>query len=513
MPPATQHLLTNLDWTVLGVYLVVLMVSGFLLSQRPADSRDYFVGHGHMPSWAVALSVLASALSVATYLGAPAEAYAGNLTYLISNIGTVLAVLVVAWAFIPVFYRYRVVTVYELIALRFGAPASVAASWTFLIGRSIGSGVRLYFAAIPVALIMGAGDDTTVLVIAIVSMAFVATIYALVGGIASIIWTDVVQFSVMIVAVITAVILLWINLPTDTHTAWNILATPASDGTSKLTWCDLSLDLSRENTLFTALTGYFLLNLAAYGTDQDLAQRMLTCRNAVAGGRSALIAIVFNIPVVMLFMLLGLLLHLHYHPELFGGIALSEVPVPKHAFLDFILHGMPSGLAGLMLAGLFAITLTSLLSALNAMASSFMTDGYRRMTTHATEQQLLIASRWSVVGAGIVVAAMAIVCMVWHRASGLNLLGFAFNAVVLTSAGLLGIFLTAIFTGRGSWSSAIAALVMAFAVTLALQPSMVGYWAPDSLPALAWPWRMVIGTVVSFMVCCVGRRKTEGSHS
>lgn len=511
MPATTGTSLSGLDWTVLGIYLLVLVGTGFAVSRQPRDSRDYFVGHGHMPSWAVALSVLASALSVATFLGAPAEAFAGNLTYLISNLGTILAVLVVAWVFIPVFYRHRVVTVYELIAVRFGAPASVAVSVTFLAGRSLASGVRLYFAAMPVALILGAGDDATFLIAAIAGMALVATVYALVGGIASIIWTDVVQFLVMIAAVVAALVILWLGLPADGATAWQALSTAGADGGSKLTVIDWSLDWTKENTVFTALTGYLLFNCAAYGTDQDLAQRMLTCRNAVAGGRSALFAILLNLPVVILFMALGLLLHLHYHPELLGGAPLTAVPEAKFAFLDFILHGMPSGLAGLMLAGIFAITLTSLLSAINAMASSFITDCYRRAVHDRADEHYLKASRWAVVGSGAAVAAMAVLCLFWHRSSGLNLLGFAFNVVVLTSAGILGVFLTAIFTRRGSWPFAIAALASAFVVTLALQPNIVSHWGPEGWERVAWPWRMVVGTLMSFAVCCLGRRAESAS--
>jgi Na+/proline symporter len=338
-------------------------------------------------------------------------------------------------------------------------------------------------------------------------MASVATMYALAGGITSIIWTDVVQFVVMIAAVLAAVIILWCRIPADTAVIWHALSTTVVDDGSKLRLLDLSLDLTRENTLFTALSGYLLLNLAAYGTDQDLAQRMLTCRNAVAGGRSAFIAILFNLPVLILFLCLGLMLFIFYHPELVGGAALATVPEAKYAFLTFILHEMPPGLGGLMLAGLFAITLTSMLSAINAMASSFITDCYRRAVVGRDERHYLRASRWAVIGAGTAVALMAMVCITWHRSTELNLLGFAFNAVVLTATGLLGIFLAALCTRRGAGWSAIAALVAAFAVTLALQPNLAKGWAPEHWATLAWPWRMVIGTVVSFGVCCLGSRR------
>jgi Na+/proline symporter len=329
------------------------------------------------------------------------------------------------------------------------------------------------------------------------------------GGISSIIWTDVVQFLVMMAAVSAALWVLWSRLDGDTGLVWNDLTTLQADGTSKLTLCDWSLDLHRENTLFTAITGYLLLNLAAYGTDQDLAQRMLTCRNAVAGGRSALLAIAFNLPVVAMFMLIGLLLFVFYQNPTITGAFLPDgrMPAPRHAFLTFIMHEMPPGLAGLMLAGLFAIALTSLLSAINAMASSFITDCYRRGVRGREDAHYLTASRLAVVGAGAVVAGMALVCIFWHRQSGMNLLGFAFNAVVLTSSGLLGVFCCALFTRAGSWKSAIAALVAAFSITLALQPGIVEYWAPSGWKTLAWPWRMVMGTALSFAVCCLGRAR------
>jgi SSS family solute:Na+ symporter len=246
---------------------------------------------------------------------------------------------------------------------------------------------------------------------------------------------------------------------------------------------------------------------------------MLTCTNAVAGGRSAIYAIIINLPVVALFMAMGLLLWIFFQaPALMGAAAPAYQPGSLRAFLAFILHEMPPGLAGLMMAGLFAIALTSLLSAINAMASAFVTDCYRHAVRGRPDAHYLFVSRAAVVGAGLVLGLMAVVCIEWQRASGLNLLGFAFNVMVLTSSGLLGVFLAAVFTARGTWWSAIAALAAAFVVALFLQPNLVTLWMPDCCPAtwskLAWPWRMVIGTAVSFGVCCLvpspAAGKTDG---
>jgi SSS family transporter len=497
------------DWAVFAGYFAFLVGTGVLLARQPGDARDYFVGHRQMPSWAVAISVLASALSVATYLGAPEDAFGGDLTYLLANLGTLLAVVIVAYAFIPVFYRHEVVTVYQLLGVRFGPRAAQAASWTFLVGRALASGARLFMAAIPAGMIL-TGDDTSPwpVVVGILLLCAIAVAYTLVGGISSIIWTDVIQFLIMIGAVVAAVALLWSRIPAEPEAIWHALAAPRGEGTSKLAFLSVSLDPARVNTVWTALSGYLLLNLAVYGTDQDLAQRMLTCRNAVAGGRSALGAILLNIPVVLLFLGLGLLLWVFYQrPDLMGAAAPAyAVPGKQKAFLTFILHEMPAGMAGLMMAGLFAIALTSLLSALNAMASAFITDCYRHVAPARADGHYLVASRWAVAGAGAVVAAVAIGIMAWQRYTGVNLLALALGVMVPTCSGLLGVFLVALFTQRGNQTTAIAALASAFTSAIALQ------WCQPY--GLAWPWIMVIATALSAVVCWAGTpsARTRDTH-
>ena len=510
MVPTGGNSLAGWDWAVLTVYLIILIGTSLLVARRPKDSRDYFVGHGHMPSWAVALSVLASAMSVATVLGAPQQAFAGNLTYLSANIGTILAVLIVAMWFIPAFYRQQVVTVYELVGNRFGPGAKQAASWTFLLGRMLASGARLFMAAIPVAMMLGGdGHDVGLLGIGILGLAAVSVTCTLAGGIASIIWTDVVQFLVLIVAVIAVLILLWLRIPADAGQVAEVLATAGVNGVSKLTVLDYSTDLTRPYTLLTAVTGVMLLNLAVYGTDQDLAQRMLTCRNAVAGGRSALLAIVLNLPMVLLFMIIGLLLFVFYgQPQLMGAAMPVYQPASSEgAFLVFIMRELPPGMAGLMLAGIFAISLTSTLSAVNAMAATFINDSYRHWRPACTDAHYLRVGRLAVVASGAALALVAAACVFWQQANGQALIDFALGVMVLPYSGLLGVFLCALFTRRGNGVSAIAALIIGFMSALAMQPWAWHWWAA-TLP-LAWPWHMVVGTGLSFFTCCLGRRRAE----
>jgi len=488
------------DWCIFAGYGLALALGGILARRRARDARDFFVGHGQMPSWAVALSVLASALSVASYLGVPEAAYGGDLTYLMANVGTVIAVVIVAWFFIPRYYRYQVVTVYELIGRSFGPRAKLAASLTFLLGRMLASGARLFMAAIPAAAILfGTSEaDVPALIIGVAVLTVVATLYTLSGGITSIIWTDVVQLSVAMGAVLAVAVVISCRIPLHWGGIAHLLANAGAAGGSKLRVLNTSTDLHVVNTLWTALSGYLLLNLAVYGTDQDLAQRMLTCKNALAGGRSALLSIVVNLPITLLFMCIGLLLYVFYHLDPLVSHVHHPLHSGEHAFISFILYEQPVGMAGLLMAGLFAIAFTSLLSAINAMAAAVVNDCYRPLRPDTTPAQLLRASRWAVVASGLVIGLVAVGCIFWHRASPqTSLLDFAFTVVVVPYCGMLGIFLTAIFTTRGNGLSACLALVGGMAAILVLQR-----WHQP----LAWPWQMVIGTSLSTAICCCGRR-------
>ncbi len=510
LPPHRYHTtvtapgsLQTLDWCVLGGYLLLLGGGLALARRRTTSTRDYFVGHGQVPSWAAAISVLASAMSVATWIGAPDAAYHGDLSYLISNLGAVVAVLVVALVFIPAYYRAQVVTVYDLVGAAYGQSAQRAASASFLLARLLASGARLYCAAIPLAAIFGAGaqDSTGLIVLLILALAAISTVYTLAGGIVGIIWTDVVQFIVTMAGAVAVVTVLLLHLHVGAGTILASLSHAGPNGASKLHLVDWSTDPGKANTVWTALSGYLLFNLAAYGADQDLAQRMLACRSAVAGGRSAILAIVFNLPVVALMMVAGLLLFAVYRLPGLAGPGLLPIPGPHdHPLVTFLMTQMPAGLTGLVFAGLTASAFTSLLSAINAMASAAINDFYKPLVPGRPERHYVLASKLAVAATGASLALVAMLCIVWQRVAHMDLLDFVFFVVTIPYSGLLGVFLGARLSGRGSGTSAIAGLITGMAVCL-LQK---GLWL--QLPQVAWPWALTIGTLASTAVCCASVR-------
>jgi SSS family transporter len=496
----------TIDWIVLIAYLAVVVGLGVVVSRRSPRGDDFFLAGRRMPMWAVAVSMLATSLSAATFIGGPEQAYATDLTYLSANIGGLIAVLVVAVVFVPAFYRHQVTSIYELLGHAYGPSVRGAASAMFMLGRVLASGARLFMVALPFSLVAFDSLQPTDLLWSIAIIACTATAYTVTGGIRAVIWTDVLQAVVLVSTVGLAVALLWSKIPADAGAIVEGLRT-SPDG-DKLRVIDLGLDPSKNFTLWTAVIGFTLFNVAAFGTDQDLAQRLLTCRSARSGAWSVVISNLIGWPVVFLFLAMGLLLYVHYDlPELAGAAAAPAGDGDRRqVFLTFILTELPAGVRGLMMAGLFAAAMSSMDSALNALASTTIADFYRpwrrRRTGEETigDRREIRASRAGIVGWGLALALVAGGCVYWQQASGETLIAFALGVMVFAYGGLLGVFLTALLTSRGNAASALGALAAGLVTAAVLDPT-IGVDA-----GVAIPWRMVAATVVSFGFCVIGSR-------
>ncbi len=537
--------LHELDWLILLGYLAVVVVTGVVFSRRgQRDTEEYFLAGRRMPAWAVACSIVATAISAATFIGLPAQSYAGDLTFLSASIGQMVAAVVVAAFFLPAFYRHNVSTVYQLLGARFGEPARLTASGMFLLGRVFADGARVYIAAIAAAMIVfgepaeGRLVEPGRLLVGIAVLMAVGVGYTLVGGIASVIWTNVVQAGVFLLAIAATLALLWVQIPLGVGEMVEALSNPGPGEASKLTVLNVGLrpgsawlgfDPSQSYTLVTALVCFTLFNMAAYGTDHELAQRMLTCSSPAKGGRSLIGAILMSVPFTAMFLLIGLLLYVYQRGLAVPGAAAPGGPVDaaQSVFLRFMLRQMPAGVLGLSLAGLFAAALSSINSSLNAMAATLVTDFYKPWRPGREERHYLRVGRAAVVGWGLVQTLFAGLCVYWQRHSGQTLIDFALGVMTFAYSGLLGVFLTAIFTRRGSSGSAVASMLGGFLVVLFLQPGvwqgvwshvaawvelvgLGGDWARSAgALRLAYPWRMAIATAVSFVVAWSGRARAE----
>lgn len=496
-----------LDWSIVGIYFALVIVVGFLVSRDDTGENEFFLGNRSMPTWAVAISLVATMLSAVTFVGVPDIAYKGDLTYLILNIGGIIAVFVVAFFFIPKLYAAGTVTIYGFLAQRFGENARLAVSCAFILGRMLSSGARLFTAAIPLCLLLfgNAAPPLWQVLVAIALIGVIGTIYATAGGVRAVVWVDTIQFTLVLgAALLTIGILLYrLNMPAlDIVTA---LAHPAS-GPSKLKLVDLSLNPTSEFTLWTALIGNTFLMTAALGVDHDLAQRFLITKSAFRGGISVIASQFIGIVVVSLFLLIGLLLFLFYQR------ADAAVPRPQTGLATypwFLLHELPTGLAGISIVGFFAIAQGSLDSAMNALAASIVSDVYVPLRQGNTKLAGTAkhAPKLAVAAVGIGLTLLAMLCAAAFNPKSsilsyvLSLMGFAYS-------GMLAVFMTALFTKRGNTATVIAALLTGVFISVILHIRIMPVWTPlifGNKFELAWPWSMPIATLVAFLVCVAGK--------
>lgn len=489
-----------LDWTIFGIYFLLVIGSSVWLSRtKVKNSKDYFVSEKSLPMFAVAISVLATSQSAATFLGAPEMSYSKNLTFLGFFFSAMLAVLIVSKVLVPKFYEIGAITVYELLEKRYGARAKRDAGVMFLIGRVFASGARLYIGALALSMILFSDIGLAHMFLAISVLILGSLGYAYFGGIKSIIIADIIQVIIYIGAALFIIYHLFTSLGGDISVIYNTLQ--AND---KLTILDFSL--SGSYNFWALISGLLLLNIAAYGLDQDMTQRILTCKDKNEGARSLVVSILITIPTASLFLVIGLLLYLFYqHPELshfqselnqnFAG---EKVTV----FMTYILTQLPDGFKALATIGVVATTFTSTASVLGAMASVGVTDIYRPLS-NKSEAHYLKASRYGVLLSAFSLFAMAILSWFWQRMSDIPLLDFALGVMVFAYAGLLGVYGAALWTKKGDESSVRAALIGGFMTVLLLQPYITKSLFDFDVN---FAMQIIIGTIVSFGVMMGGRK-------
>lgn len=518
----SAYALTTADWCVLGGYVALLLGAGWWLSRRQArDTGAYFLAARSMPGWVVAVSILATAQSAATFVGVPEQGYTLDFSYLLTSVGSVAAACVVAAVFLPAYYRLGVQTPYELLETRFGPGARRAASVSYLAGRLLANGARVYIGALPAAMaVFGTPEPGGLQIVACVAVFMVfGAVFTLAGGARAAIYSDVVQVVVYLGAAAVMVVVLLTKIPASVGEVASAVASPPP-GAAQPVWFRLGIGDAQpwtEFSLLTALTGMTLLNTAFFAMDQDLTQRLLSCRSAGSAARSLIASTAaVGLPVVALFMVLGVLLNVYYtRADVMGGGGGGARA--EGAMIDFALAHSPAGVAGLVFAGLMAAGPAGINSSLNSMASSFVADIYRPARPGREEAHYVRAGRMATVAAGVVMGLLVLLCVYWQRSSGLPLLPFALSVMVFAYAGLLGVFFCAVLTRRGSGSTAVAAMATGFVVVLAMQgfiwrpvtgaKTTPELWEVAPWAALASPWQLCIGTVVAFGVCVAGRRR------
>lgn len=522
------------DWILIAVFLLSLMTIGAVFSKKNKNIDDYFTAGRSMPGWLVALAATGTSISAGTFVGSPELGFNTNITFIMSCVGAVVGGIFVAWLVLPELYNAKTITIYGFIGERFGETAKRSTSVMFLLGQLFTSGSRLFIAAIAISVICFGGIDFQFIVWSIVILGVISTIYTMCGGIKGLIYIDALQILLVIGTGVLALIILYdsldmgfsqivenlrngmVKLPQqDSYAMYADGSLSGWAKGNKLMLVDPSFDFTRPYNLLGALFAYAIFKFAQFSTDHEFVQRQLTCKSLKKAGSSLVVSQLMAIPIVFVFLSIGLLLFLKYHEDPTLGVASGFFTDARDVFPQYIKNCVPTGVRGLMIIGLLAAALSSFNSAINAMASSFVTDLYLPIRKQKGEEikgnaeQISSSKKMSAL-MGAALTAFAILTAVMQQASGLNLVDFATGVMCFSYAGMLGVFITALYTKRGNEKSVIAALIVGLLVVLLMQPYIMNPLTTALFGhkvVIAWPWWAPIGGLVSTVVCMLGKNK------
>ncbi len=466
--------LAGLDILIVAAGVCLLFVISYAFGRKEKDTNDFFLGRRRIPPIVACLSFVAAEISALTIVGFPATAYSENWEYVQFFIGSAAARILVAFLFIPVFYKYNCTSIYEFLRHRFGPETQYAGSIFFFITRLIASGVRLYAACLGVAVIMGWSLVQTLLMFTIVSIIFIAF-----GGVKAVVWAGAYQAVTFAVAGIALLIYLCFQIRGGIATAWQI-----AGEAQRLSFFKFDFNLNDPTTFWAGTANALLISMASFGTDQEMMQRLLTVKTRKTSQRTLISTIVTVIPITCIYLAIGTLLYVFYqqNPDVVQPTRAKEV------LSHFVAYSLPVGLKGLLLA---AIIMASIDSPLSSLASSFVTDIYRPLTKNrATEKHYLLISRASVAVFGLVLALIALMC-----GPVKNILWFAYKIFSLTGGATLGIFLLGLLTKRKAGWGNIAAMVTSTLCVLVLM--LLSHFGRIQL---AWSWLIVIGTTITIVM-------------
>lgn len=468
-----------IDVIIVVLYLIGVSAYGIIKGGKQKSAKDYFVSEKAIPWWAVCFAIVATETSALTFISVPGVAYVGNLNFLQIAIGYILGRIVISYFLLPKYFEGELLTAYAYLGKRFGAKTKNFASTVFMVTRVFADGVRLYATAIPLAIILKGYNvftgsaDWQIYSISIIIIAIITLIYTYLGGVRAVIWTDVIQMGIYIGGGILAVYILSLKMQTGFG---EIISAVSAQG--KLDFINLSFDFTKPYTLFASVLGGGFLSMASHGTDQLIVQRLLTTNSLAKSQRALIWSGIIVFMQFLLFLFIGSMLFVFFN----GEVMKSDEVFPK-----FIISYMPTGVSGIIIAGLLAAAMSTLSGSISALSSTLVEDIYKPyFGKNKTDSQILSVSRviallWS----GILILS-AFLFMNSSKAVvelGLSIASFTYG-------GLLGTFLLGVFFRKVNQNAAIAGFASAIITMI-----FIIYYTK-----IAWTWYTIIGVIVAFIV-------------
>ncbi|GAB4377560.1 MAG: sodium:solute symporter [Calditrichia bacterium] len=490
--------MTSLDWTIIIIYIILIIGMSWMIGRRQKSQDDYYLGGRAMPAWQIALSIMATQVSAISLIGAPAFIALkgdGGLVWLQYEFAIPLAMMLIMLTLIPMYHHTRAITIYEYLEKRFGVATRTTISAVFLVSRGLGSGVALLATGIVTAVCLNLPLWQTILLIGLVSI-----IYTTFGGIKADIYSDIIQLFVLWGGALITLGILWSLLDGQALTL-------LSDGNPRLQVFDFNSTGMGDGQTFAfwpMLIGGLFLYLSYYGCDQSQAQRLLTTKTAAIAQKSAFVNGLLRFPLVLTYCAVGVLLipFLQKNPDFAQQVAGDQ---PDFLVPHFLIQYMPKGLLGLLIAGFFAASMSSIDSAINSLSAAtyrdFLVKIFPQLDAISDRKQVRI-SRWLTIFWGTVATGFALK-MIGGSETVLELvnkIGSAFYGPILAT------FWLGMLTRRSIQYGVIWGLLLGVSTNIFL-------WQFFS-QEVSWLWWNVIGFGVSFAVgYLISRMRTFDSST
>jgi SSS family transporter len=526
------HHLRAPDLILVALYLIGITLFGLRFREKRTATgpkqdrslRSYFLANNTIPWWAISLSIVSAETSTLTIISIPGVAFAGDFGFLQIVIGYMLGRIVVALIFLPRYFSGNMLTAYQLIDNRFGPALHKVTAGLFLLTRAAAEGVRVFAVSIVVGIAIGTRDVLSIAIISILTL-----LYTFEGGLAAVIWTDVVQMAIYIGGTVVAIA----TLGTHVTGGWTTIHTVAS-AAGKFHMLNFAFNLTTTYTFWAGVLGGTFLTMASHGTDQLMVQRMLAARNLRESRLALLSSGVVIFIQFALFLLIGVGLYVFaqqatspatnpgapfmtgLHPGMSGIPQPSWITnlSPDRIFPTFIVREMPIGIAGLLVAAILAAAMSNLSAALNSLSSTTVVDFYMHLRPHTDDRERNLISKSSTILWAFVLFAIAVYSLRVGGKGHVVEIGLSISAVAWGC--LLGVFLLGTLTKFATQTGATIGMLCGFILNIALwQFPGKALWTSSikqfdgttrpgpfsiTIPQIAFTWYVLIGAIVTFAI-------------
>ena len=439
-----------INYFVIIIYLLGMMGVGFYFSRKAKNTEQFFKGGKSIPWWAAGISIFATALSAITFLSIPAKAYMADWGMFMFNMSILLIVPVVIKFYLPFFRKLNVASAYEYLEQRFSAPVRYLASLFFCLFMFARIAVVLFLPSLALNAVTGLDVYVCILLMGLVTIA-----YCTMGGIEAVVWGDVIQGIILVGGALISIVYLISGVDGGIGTIMEI----AIDD-RKFNILNFSLDWTKP-VFWVTLIGGFANQFLTYTSDQSVVQRYITVKDTSGTKKGLWLNGILSIPIAIIFFSIGTCLYVFFktHPDMLN-IGMTNT---DSIFPHYIMCGLPAGIAGLLIAAIFAAAMSTLSANINSTSTVMTEDFYSRIRKCAEEKQKMRFARWTGVIIGGLGVGMAILLATFDIASLWDQFNFFLG---LLTSGLGGLFMMGIFTKRIGTRSALTGFAASVVILL-----------------------------------------------